>query len=537
MNKIKNLLCTSSMACFEIINNCCYNSETPYHVLLDKKIVYENKTENIFSLYGLEPAKTYELIIESSAFKAPVQFNFITKEESLCLKSSTFGAKGDGTVDNTQALQTAIMACPPQGRVLIEPGTYYVHPLFLKSRITLELKKGAVLIAFSERDKYPVLPAIDLKDMIRPACKTSGKPSGLFHVLHDGMLGSWEGEPAPVFASLFTGFHLEDFALIGEGTVDGNGNMGDWWIEPKVKRTAWRPKLIFFAHCKNIIIQGVTLKNSPSWTVHPFFSDHLDFYDLSIINPKDSPNTDGINPESCQNVNIVGCSISVGDDCIAVKSGKLIPDVRFLRTTKNIAIRNCLMKFGHGAVTLGSEMSGGIRELHVSQCLFISTDRGLRIKTRRGRGKDGIIDRITFENIKMKGVLTPFVINMFYHCDIDGKEEYVWSKNKLPLDERTPRLGKVVFKKIICEDCEVAALFFYGLPEQKIGYVYLENIRVSFANKAEKGNPAMMSFIEPVSKMGMYINQAKKVVIKDVTVKGHNGDSYIFNNIDNLKMM
>jgi polygalacturonase len=349
-----------------------------------------------------------------------------------------------------------------------------------------------------------------------------------------GILGTWEGEPAPVFASLLTGLHLEDVSLVGEGIVDGRGNFGDWWNEPKLMRKAWRPKLIFFAHCKNIILHGLTLKNSPSWTIHPYFSDHLSFLDLTIINPKDSPNTDGINPDSCHYVNIIGCSISAGDDCIALKSGKPMENSRFLRTTKKIVIRNCLMEYGHGAVTLGSEMSGGIRELYVSQCLFTCTDRGLRIKTRRGRGKDGIIDNITFENIRMKGVFTPFVINMFYHCDADGKEEYVWSKDKLPLDEKTPQIGTIVFKNIMCEDCEVAALFFYGLPEQKIGCVYLENIHVSFKNEARKDTPAMMSFIEPVSKMGMYINQAKKVVIKDITLSGHNGEPYIFDNIDNL---
>ena len=126
------------------------------------------------------------------------------------------------------------------------------------------------------------------------------------------------------------------------------------------------------------------------------------------------------------------------------------------------------MAFGHGAVVLGSEISGGIKNISVTQCYFESTDRGLRIKTRRGRGKDSIIDEILFENIYMNNVLAPLTVNMFYFCDWDGKTEYVWSKEPLKLEERTPYIGRFKFKDIVCDNVHSAAGYFYGLPEQTI---------------------------------------------------------------------
>lgn len=160
------------------------------------------------------------------------------------------------------------------------------------------------------------------------------------------------------------------------------------------------------------------------------FSDNLKFYGLTINNPSDSPNTDGLDPESCKNVDIVGVKFSLGDDCIAVKSGKIYMGKKYRTPSENIHIRQCLMENGHGAVTVGSEMAGGVKNLVVEECRFYDTDRGLRIKTRRGRGKDAVLDQIIFRKIDMDQVMTPFVINCFYFCDPDGKTEFVQSREK-----------------------------------------------------------------------------------------------------------
>ena len=197
-------------------------------------------------------------------------------------------------------------------------------------------------------------------------------------------------------------------------------------------------------------------------------------------------------------------------------------------------IRNCLMEYAHGAVVLGSEMSGGIKDLTVSQCLFSHTDRGLRIKTRRGRGKYAVIDGVEFSNMKMDNVMTPIVMNMYYFCDVDGKTEYVWSKEPHPVDDRTPYLGEFTFRDIECVDCEWAAGYFYGLPEQPIASVTIENVIFSMKENASEGYPAMMSYIDKSCRQGLYFNCVKRVHLKNVTVTNHVGDAVITKNVDEV---
>ena len=224
----------------------------------------------------------------------------------------------------------------------------------------------------------------------------------------------------------------------------------------------------------------------------------------------------------------------MGDDAIAIKSGKMDMGMRYQTPASNHIIRNCLMEYAHGAVVLGSEMSGGIRDLTVSQCFFDHTDRGLRIKTRRGRGKYAVIDGVEFSNIKMENVLTPVVINMYYFCDPDGKTEYVWSKNPYPVDDGTPYLGSFTFRDMECNDCEWAAAYCYGLPEMPIGSVTVENVNFSFKEDASSGTPAMMSYIEPVSKSGLNFRFVKKVQLDHVTLSGQVGDKLICENVDEV---
>jgi polygalacturonase len=234
-------------------------------------------------------------------------------------------------------------------------------------------------------------------------------------------------------------------------------------------------------------------------------------------------------------VNIIGCKFSVGDDCIAIKSSK-IDMARIYKTPANRhTIRNCLMQFGHGAVTLGSEMSGGVTNLTVNRCIFRQTDRGLRIKTRRGRGKYAIIDGVLFENIKMEGVITPIAINMWYNCcDPDRYSQYVWCRDALPVDNRTPYLGDFTFRNMECADCEAAACYCDGLPEQPIKSITFENIRFTFTEDAKPFVPIMKNFAEKVCKMGMYLDNVETLIIKNVSVEGNEGDKIIANNVKNI---
>lgn len=310
---------------------------------------------------------------------------------------------------------------------------------------------------------------------------------------------------------------------MGRGVIDGNARNSTWWENVKA-RTIGRPRLVFFNHCENVLFHGILGRNSASWNFHPFFCKNVDFIDIAVEAPKDSPNTDGMDPESCDNVRCIGVRFSVGDDAIAIKSGKMYMGMKYQTPATNHLVRNCLMEYAHGAVVLGSEMSGGIRDLTVSQCLFSHTDRGLRIKTRRGRGKYAVIDGVEFSNIRMDNVMTPLVMNMYYFCDPDGKTEFVWSKEPHPVDDTTPYLGSFVFRDMVCTDCEWAAGYFYGLTEQPIGSVTIENVSFSFKEDASSGYPAMMSYIDEECKRGLYFNCVSKVSLKNVTMDGQVGD-------------
>ena len=496
----------------ELKNNDIYTTK-PYNVYLDDKLIIENKNTNIFSVFNLEQDTKYDLKVFQENEEASIEVK--TEKESVTINVKKFGAKGDGKSIDTNYIQAAILACPDGGRVLFPEGNYYTGPLFLRSNITIEISKNAKLIGDIDRNHYPILPGVmftsDEKDEYN--------------------LGSWEGNPLDTFASIITGINVKNVNIIGEGTIDGNASNSDWWVDVRTKRIAWRPRGVFLNHCDGITLQGLTVCNTPSWNLHPYFSENLKFIDLSIINPKNSPNTDGCDPESCNNVDILGVNFSVGDDCIAIKSGKIYMGRKYKKPSQNFNIRNCSMNFGHGAIVLGSEMSGGIKDITVSQCLFNQTDRGLRIKTRRGRGKDAIIDGIVFENIQMDDVLTPLVINMFYFCDPDGHTEYVYSKEKLPVDERTPYLGRFEFKNIDCKNVNVAAGTFFGLPEQPIKSILVENVKFHYSNNPKEGVPAMMDGLNPMKGKGLIFSYVDKVTVKNIVFDGLKDKEYELNEV------
>ena len=324
---------------------------------------------------------------------------------------------------------------------------------------------------------------------------------------------------------------MADVNIIGQGAVDANAQNGDWWVDAKTRRGAWRPRMLFLCRCRNVRVQGVTFRNSYSWTIHPYFSEHIQFLDVSVLNHAMSPNTDGINPESCKDVKIIGAKISVGDDCIAIKSGKRFMGEKLKTPSSGILVRNCLLERGHGGTVIGSEVSGGVNDVQVRQGLLTDTDRGLRIKTRRGRGSACFLDNIQFENVRMDGVLTPFVINMFYFCDPDGHSDYVRDKSARPVSEDTPHIGKLVCRNITCTNCSIAGAFFYGLPEMPIDCVEMENIFISFRPHAQEGYPAMMDDIEMKKKMGLFARNLKKLSLKQVKIEGFEGQSILADGI------
>ena len=472
----------------------------------------------ITGIYDLQPSSDYKVRIVAEDEQACIEIK--TDEEFVTLNVRDFGAKGDGITDDTLFIQSAIMACPKKGRVLIPEGTYKVTSLFLKDDLNLELAQGAVLSAETDRRKFPIYPGL-----IQSWDETE-----------EYNLGTWEGNPLPMFSAIITGVNVKHVVIYGKGVIDGNANFDEdnWWYQPKVKRIAFRPRMLFLNHCEDVVVAGIQVQNSPSWNIHPYFSDNLRFIDLKVLNPKVSPNTDGLDPESCKNVEIVGVYFSLGDDCIAVKAGKIYMGAKYKRPCENLMIRQCCMRDGHGSVTIGSEMAGGVINLTVKDCLFINTDRGLRIKTRRGRGKDAIVDGILFDNIQMDQVMTPLVINCFYFCDPDGKTTYVQSRDVYPVDDRTPQVKKMVFENMECTNCHVAAAFFDGLPEQKIEEIYMKDISISYAEDAKCDVPAMSDGVEKSSKRGMFARNVAKLTLDNVKIEGQVGEAYELEGVDEL---
>lgn len=516
--RIKTLWKTARAAVMELEVSGNYETKEVYAVYLNDKL-WKKVNTVVFSLNDLMPDTDYDMTIVSENGTVFGRSTFTTTHEAYTLNVKDFGAAGDGLQDDTKFIQAAIMACPMESRVLVPAGTYRITSLFLKSDLRLELAEGAELLALTDRAEFVKLPAV----------LESFDEADEYH------LGSWEGNPLPMFAGIISGINASNIEIYGKGTINGNASKENWWKDPKKLNIAYRPRLFSINHCKNVVLQGVTCKNSPSWTLHPFFSDDLGFYNVTVQNPSDSPNTDGLDPESCKNVEIAGVKFSLGDDCIAVKSGKIYMGKKYKTPSENLHIRHCLMENGHGAVTLGSEMAGGVKNLVVEDCDFSHTDRGLRIKTRRGRGKDAILDNIIFRNIQMDHVMTPFVVNSFYFCDPDGKTEYVQSREAYPVDDRTPQIRRLIFEDIEAKNCHVAAAHFDGLPEQKIEEIVMKNVHVTYAENPKKDVPAMSEGVEACTKKGIFANNIKSLVLENVVIEGQEGEAVALSNVDKVR--
>ena len=512
---IETLFVSPVSACFELRNDAPYYAPERYRVWLDDVEQFEGNT-NVFSLFSLVPGKTYRLRVQLG--EQTEELAFTTKAVSAGINVKDFGAMGDGISDDTAAIQAAIHCLPENGLLHFPKGTYRTAPLALKSHITLSLEQDAVLLGSTDRSRYPRIPG-EVTDLFTGEKK---------------VYAAWEGNAVDMYQALIFAEHAQDITVVGPGTVDGNAQNSDFWTHFR-EFPLGRPRLFFFNRCENVNIHGITAQNSASWQFHPFFSKQVGLYDLFIKAPKDSPNTDAIDPEACDGVDIIGCRFSVGDDCIAIKSGKIDLGKKYKQPADHHTIRNCLMEFGHGAVTLGSEIGAGVTNLSVRQCWFRGTDRGLRIKTRRGRGKDCQLDNILFENIRMEGVLTPVAINMWYNCcDPDRFSEYVWSREALPVDERTPHLGSFTFRRLDCTDVQVAACYIDGLPEMPIDAVCFEDCSFEYAADAKPGKPIMKNFAQEECRLGLYLDNVRRISVENVRIEGAAGEKIVASHYDAL---
>lgn len=392
------------------------------------------------------------------------------------------GAKANGKTLNTELINSTItrLNTGGGGTLYFPAGTYLTGSIQMKSNITLELEAGATLLFSDDFDDY--LPFVEMR--------------------HEGVM-------MKSFRPLIYALDAENITIKGEGTLDGQGKK--WWTEffrvmvdlkdngmrdlnkyqpmwdkendvkalyaetnadyiNTLQRRFFRPPFIQSIRCKNVKIMGVKIVNSPFWTVNPEFCDNLIIQGITIHNVP-SPNTDGINPESCRNVRISDCHISVGDDCITIKSGRDGQGRRLAVPCENITITNCTMLAGHGGVVIGSEMSGSVRKVTISNCVFDGTDRGIRIKSTRGRG--GIVEDIRVSNIVMNNIKQEAVVLNLKYSQMPAESK----------SERTPLFRNVHISGMTVTKVKTP-IKIVGLEEAPIADIVLRDIHIQGAKQS-----------------------------------------------------
>jgi polygalacturonase len=306
-----------------------------------------------------------------------------------------FGAKGDGATDCTRAFADAIAACNRAGggRVVVPEGVFSSGAIHLKSGVNLHVSKGATIKFSADPKKY--LPVV----FTRFEC---------MEVMN--------------YSPLIYAFEQENIAITGEGTLDGQGDTWQPWVKiagPDVQKLNdmgrdnvpvaqrvfgegfhLRPNFIQPMRCRNVLIEGVHIINSPMWVVHPLYSTNITVRGISVVTR--GKNSDGCDPDSCTDVLIENCLFDTGDDCIAIKSGRDHDGIRVNIPTENVVIRNCTFKEGHGGVTMGSETSGGIRNVFAEDCHFDSPDLDMAIRLKSNPARGGFVENVFVRNCTVK---------------------------------------------------------------------------------------------------------------------------------------
>lgn len=423
------------------------------------------------------------------------------------------GADTKGQKKCTEIIAKAINKAANEGggTIYFPAGTYHTGPIHLKSNITVDIEAGALISFSTDFDDY--LPYVKVR---------------------------YEGIFMETFSPLFYAVDAENVTIKGEGTIDGNGKK--WWTsimdvmidvrengkvsKPNQYQQMWvdqnpnlvnskygknqffRPPFIQFLECNNIAIKDITIKNSPFWTVNPVGCDDVLISGITIQNPDDGYNTDGVNPSSCSNVRISDCFISVGDDCITIKSGRDKYGRDYGKPCENITVTNCVMLAGHGGVVIGSEMSGGVKNVTISNCVFDGTDNGIRLKSARGRG--GVVENIQVSNIVMRDIKKiGFIFNLFYDKGTSVE----------PVTERTPIFQNIHINNVTGVNMKQAGALT-GIEEMPVNEISLSNIHIKSDKGfiAKTGNNLHFSNVDISTNQGpsLSFNNCHGVILDDV---------------------
>jgi len=419
-----------------------------------------------------------------------------------------FGAKEGGLEKCTQAFADAINKATKAGGgyVTVPKGKYLVGPIVLKDNVCLKFDDGTEIFFSTDTEDY--LPAV---------------------------LSRHQGIDCYKHSAFIYANGASNIGVIGKAVLHGQGKT--WWDYRKaipkseepfvtlmemaendvplnervfddINKTLLAPCFIMPIYCKNILIEDISLKYGAYWTVNPVYCENVIIRNVSVETIGEygeTRNGDGINISSCKNVLVEGCILNTGDDCITLKSGRGIDGYKKGIPTENVEIRNCVSLEGHGGVVIGSETSGGIRNIYVHDCEFNGTDRGLRIKTARGRGD--AIENIWFENVKMGKMLKEMIkIHMPRYTDRYPAHS---------LTRMTPRIRNLNFRNITCKEAGEYAIRIQGLPEMPIESITIENIDVE-------------------SEQGILLIDAAAILIKDIDIKPKDENILTFDNSSNI---
>ena len=381
-------------------------------------------------------------------------------------KITDFGAVPDGKTLCTDAIAKGIDALAAQGggRLIIPAGVWLAGPIVLKSNIELHAEEGALVQFTKDTTKFTGRALIWGENLENVAVTGHG--------IFDGAGEAWR----PVKHYKMTEVQWKALVASG-GRVDAQQDM---WLPASGGMR--RPNMLIFRGCKRVLLEDATFQNSPAWNINPSFCDDVTVHNLTIRNPWFSQNGDGLDLDSCKNVIIRGTRLDVGDDALCMKSGAGADARKNGRPTENVLIEDCTVYHGHGGFTIGSEMSGGVRNIRVNNCVFIGTDIGLRFKTQRGRG--GVVEKIFLSNIRMTEIPTDAIsFNMYYGGAGPTEEaQTVGEVAAKPVDDGTPQFRDIYIENITCLGAR-RAVQLQGLPEMPLSGIHLRNVSIT----AEQG--------------------------------------------------
>lgn len=437
-----------------------------------------------------------------------------------------FGAVADGKTLNTEAINNAINDVNSKGggKVVIPAGLWITGPIELKSNVNLYTEKNALILFTDDFNAYPILETsfegLNTRRCQSPISAWNAENIAITgHGVFDGAGDSWR----PVKKGKMTASQWKSLLASGgvvendiwyptEGSLKGakackefNNPEGIETDEEWNEIRPWlRPVLLNIVKSKKVLLEGVTFKNSPSWCLHPLSCEHITIKDVKVFNPWYSQNGDALDLESCNYALIIDNVFDAGDDAICIKSGKDEDGRKRGEPCQNVIVKNNVVLHGHGGFVVGSEMSGGVKNIYVSDCTFLGTDVGLRFKSTRGRG--GVVENIHIHNINMIDIPhEALLFDLFYGGKGAGEETEEELKARMktavpPVTEETPAFRDIYISGITANGVG-RAMFFNGLPEMPIRNIDIKNVEITNA------------------KSGIVISQAENVTIDNANVQ------------------